>query len=168
MGWDGKIRSYHYSLERRDNSMAALSKSLGKIFPGHFHCVWEGKGYPFQYSGLENSKDYIVHGVAESQTRLSDFHWLTDWLSVCIYSYIYINPSLPILPTTHPPFPHLVFICLKNLNFLSYTKLKNTTNLFSKHYLLAATDYKLMVTMQPVWTSTNPFFLPAPNLILDN
>ena len=25
-------------------------------------------GYPLQYSGLENSKDYIVHGVANSQT----------------------------------------------------------------------------------------------------
>ena len=26
-----------------------------------------------QYSGLENSMDCIVHGVAKSQTRLSDF-----------------------------------------------------------------------------------------------
>ena len=26
----------------------------------------EGKGYPPQYSGLENSQDSIVHGVAES------------------------------------------------------------------------------------------------------
>ena len=33
----------------------------------------EGKGYPFQYSGLENSMDCIVHGVAKSQTRPSDF-----------------------------------------------------------------------------------------------
>ena len=32
----------------------------------------EGKGYPLQYSGLENSMDRIVHGVAKSQTRLSD------------------------------------------------------------------------------------------------
>ena len=28
----------------------------------------EGKGYLFQYSGLENSMDCIVHGVAKSQT----------------------------------------------------------------------------------------------------
>ena len=28
----------------------------------------EGNGYPLQYSGLENSMDCIVHGVAESQT----------------------------------------------------------------------------------------------------
>ena len=28
----------------------------------------EGKGYPLQYSGLENSMYYISHGVAKSQT----------------------------------------------------------------------------------------------------
>ena len=28
----------------------------------------EGNGYPLQYSGLENSMDYIVHGVARSRT----------------------------------------------------------------------------------------------------
>ena len=33
-----------------------------------------GKGNPLQYSGLENSTDCIVDGVAKSQTRLSDFH----------------------------------------------------------------------------------------------
>ena len=34
----------------------------------------EGKGYLLQYSGLENSMDCIVYGVAKSWTRLSDFH----------------------------------------------------------------------------------------------
>ena len=34
----------------------------------------EKGGYPLQYSGLGNSRDCIVHGVAKSQTRLSDFH----------------------------------------------------------------------------------------------
>ena len=34
-----------------------------------------GKGYPLQYSGLENSMDCIVLGVTKSQTRLSDFHF---------------------------------------------------------------------------------------------
>ena len=28
----------------------------------------EGNGYPLQYSALENTMDYIVHGVAKSQT----------------------------------------------------------------------------------------------------
>ena len=35
----------------------------------------EGKGYPLQYSGLENSMDCIIHGIAKSQTRLSDLHF---------------------------------------------------------------------------------------------
>ena len=35
----------------------------------------EGKGYPLQYSALENSMDCIVHEVAKSWTQLSDFHF---------------------------------------------------------------------------------------------
>ena len=35
----------------------------------------EGKGYPLQYSGLENSMDCIVHAVAKSWTRSSDSHF---------------------------------------------------------------------------------------------
>ena len=35
----------------------------------------EGNGYPLQYSGLENSMDCIVHGVAKHQTQLRDFHF---------------------------------------------------------------------------------------------
>ena len=35
----------------------------------------EGKGYPLQYSGLENSMNYTVHGVAKSRTRLNNFHF---------------------------------------------------------------------------------------------
>ena len=44
--------------------ITGLEKSLG-----------EGKGYPLQYSGLENSMDCIVHGLAKSWTRLGDFHF---------------------------------------------------------------------------------------------
>ena len=35
----------------------------------------EGKGYPLQYSGLENFMDCIVHGFAKSWTQLTDFHF---------------------------------------------------------------------------------------------
>ena len=38
----------------------------------------EGKGYPLQYSGLENSLDCTVHRVAKGGTQLSDFHFLID------------------------------------------------------------------------------------------
>ena len=43
--------------------------------PGLGRSPGEGKGYPLQYSGLENSMDYIVHGVAKSRTQLSNFHF---------------------------------------------------------------------------------------------
>ena len=43
--------------------------------PGLGRSPGEGKGYPLQYSGLENSLDYIVHGVAKGQTRLSNFNF---------------------------------------------------------------------------------------------
>ena len=45
---------------------------LGSI-PGLGRPPAEGKGYPLQYSGLGNSMDCTVHGVAESQTQLSNF-----------------------------------------------------------------------------------------------
>ena len=41
--------------------------------PGLERSPGEGKGYPVQCSGLENS--CIIHGVTKSQTRLSDFHF---------------------------------------------------------------------------------------------
>ena len=47
---------------------------LGSI-PGLGRSLGERKGYPLQYSGLENSMDCIVPGVAKSQTPLSDFHF---------------------------------------------------------------------------------------------
>ena len=43
--------------------------------PGSERSTGEGKSYLLQYSGLENSMDCIVHGVAKSGTRLSDFHF---------------------------------------------------------------------------------------------
>ena len=73
--------------------------SLGSVFEGSHSSIWasfvaqlvknwpamwetwvgrspgEGKGYPLQFSGLKSSVDCIVHGVANSQTRLSDFHF---------------------------------------------------------------------------------------------
>ena len=47
---------------------------LGSI-PGLGRSPGEGKGYPHQDSGLENSMYCIVHGVAKTWTWLSDFHF---------------------------------------------------------------------------------------------
>ena len=46
---------------------ACSAGDLGSI-PGLGRSPGEGKGYALQYSGLENSMDYTVHGVAKSQT----------------------------------------------------------------------------------------------------
>ena len=51
---------------------------LGSI-PGLGRFPGEGKGYPLQYSGLENSTDCIVQGVTKSWTRLRDFHFTSLW-----------------------------------------------------------------------------------------
>ena len=49
-------------------------RDLGSI-PGLERSPGEGKGSPLQYSGLEKPMAFTVHGVAKSQTRLSDFHF---------------------------------------------------------------------------------------------
>ena len=58
-----------------DKESACNKGNQGSV-PGLGRSVGEGKGYPLQYSGLENSMDCIVQGVAKSWTRLSNFHSL--------------------------------------------------------------------------------------------
>ena len=43
------------------------------LIPGLGRSPGEGNNYPLHYSGLENSMDYIVHGVTELDT--TDFHF---------------------------------------------------------------------------------------------
>ena len=61
----------------------------------------EGKGYPLQYSSLENSMDCIVHGVTKSWTQLSDFHFhymkSTETVSLLVKG-TYLHSS--VIPTT--------------------------------------------------------------------
>ena len=62
------------SLVAQIKASACNEGDLGSI-PGSGGSPGEGKGYPLQYSGLENSMDYTVHRVTKSGTRLSDFHF---------------------------------------------------------------------------------------------
>ena len=50
------------------------------LIPGMGSSPGEGKSYPLQYSGLENSMNCIVHGVAELDT--------TEQLSLSCMIYI--------------------------------------------------------------------------------
>ena len=45
------------------------------LIPGLGRSPGERNSYLLQYSGLQNSIDCIVHGVAKSWTQLSDFHF---------------------------------------------------------------------------------------------
>ena len=56
---------------------ACNAGDLGLI-PGLGRSPGEGKGYLLQYSGLENSMDCIVQGVAKSWMRLSNFHFTSN------------------------------------------------------------------------------------------
>ena len=60
---------------------ACNAGELGLI-PGLGRPPGERKGYPLQYSGLENSMDYIAHGVAgklDMTKRLSHFEDIVMW-----------------------------------------------------------------------------------------
>ena len=46
------------------------------LIPGLGRSSGEGNSYLLQYSGLENSMDYIVHGFANSQIGLSSFDFI--------------------------------------------------------------------------------------------
>ena len=59
--------------------MAQLVKNLPALgeawVPGLGRSPGAGNSYPLQYSGLENAMECTVHGVAQSQTRWSKFHF---------------------------------------------------------------------------------------------
>ena len=67
-----RVRRERLNLTKLNSSAADLGSIswLGRS-PG------EGKGYPLQYSGLENSMDslWTVRGVPKSWTRLSEFRF---------------------------------------------------------------------------------------------
>ena len=82
---------------------ACNSGDLGLI-PGLGRSSGEGKGYPLQYSGLENSMDYIFHGVAKSRMQLSEFH---------LYSFTHAPVFLSL---QHQLFPLLDFFHQPTIN----------------------------------------------------
>ena len=97
------LRIYYVQNIYWESTMSFLCGSVGKestsnsrdlgLIPGLGRSPGEGKGYPLQYSGLENSMDYVVHGVTKSWTRLSDFHLhFTMCRNVGIYTWRLHDP----------------------------------------------------------------------------
>ena len=80
LGWEDPLQKYMlptpvflgFPCGSAGKESASNTGDLGSI-PGLGRSPGEGKGYPVQYSGLENSMDCRGHGVTKSQTQLSNF-----------------------------------------------------------------------------------------------
>ena len=83
--------------------------NLGLI-PGLGRSPGEGKGYPLQYSGLQNSMDCIAHGVTKSWTQ-------TEQLSLSLFIKLFNH----LLTDEHVDNFHLFYIInnlyLGSINF---------------------------------------------------
>ena len=114
---------------------------LGSI-PGLIRSPGEGKGYPFQYFGLESSMDCIVHGVTQSATQRKwvtfTFTLKTSTISVLITLNNFYPSSEVHLKTWNPRKCNCVMMEFKCKNlirecqnsfFLIYTS--NNNNAFS-------------------------------------
>ena len=68
--WPYKMRGFSDSSVGKES--ACNARDPGSI-PGLGRSAGEGKGYPLQYSGLENTMEYRVHGVAEEPVSTFTF-----------------------------------------------------------------------------------------------
>ena len=76
------------------------------LIPGLGRSHGEGKGYPLQYFGLENSMDRIVHQVAKSRAQLSDFDFtLCNLLRLALFTQPYSREIHPGCCTSQQSIP---------------------------------------------------------------
>ena len=114
-GRTGDYKQKYCSSGSAGNESACNAGDLSSIpalgrFPG------EGKGYPLQYSDLENSMDNIVHEVAKNPTQLSHFHFSLK--SICTFNRVFILTLLTSIQqyTGLPYLLHFIFICITILS----------------------------------------------------
>ena len=70
-----------FSCSSAGKESACNAGDLGLI-PGLGRSPGEGRGYAFQYTGLESSLDCIVHGVTKSQTYWATFTSLSLYIEM--------------------------------------------------------------------------------------
>ena len=118
--------------------------NLGLI-PGLGRSPGEGNGYPLQYSGLENFMDCIFHGVAKSQTRLSDFHFI-GYTFTCL-SNRHISGKV-FLTQFELMFPPLWFHGLISISLT--------------HYLISHLDLRIFIPLLflKIWVCLTGMILP--------
>ena len=76
-----------FSFQSQRKAIPKNAQTTTQLHPSHM-LAGEGNGNPLQYSGLENFMDCIVHGVAKSRTRLSDFHFHFSKYSLNIWKFM--------------------------------------------------------------------------------
>ena len=84
---------------RRRKESACNRGDLGSI-PVLGRSPGKGKGYPLQYSGLENSMDCIVPGVTKSRTWLSNVHFHFT-CEVPPFAFMLVTKSLCYITRNH-------------------------------------------------------------------
>ena len=139
MRWP-KYWSFSFSIIPSEEHPGLISIRMDVIhssvyIPGLGRSPGEGKGYPLQYSGLENFRDCIVHGVTKSRTWLSNFHFQ------CVCQSQSPNSSHP-CPSCFFPYVWSLHLCLYScfaLKFIYtiflysiYMKLKDAYSLKGK------------------------------------
>ena len=104
--------------------------------PGLGRSPGEGKGYPLQYSGLENSMDNIVHGVTKSHTRLSDFHFhfiTSASFNICWFSFVLVL-SFSAFIWFYNHHEKTVWRFLKKLKYHAYVSCSVVSNSLGIHF----------------------------------
>ena len=95
------------------------------MIPGLGRSPGEGKGYPLQYCGLENSMDCIVHGVSKNQTQLNDFYFISLPSSrrVIVNNKLRIKPVLKaqvLFMSSWLILPELLYLLLPHVSFIPH------------------------------------------------
>ena len=82
------LRWYIICLQLRDTGDLHSVPGLGRS-------PEEGKSYPLQYSGMENSMDCTVHGVAKSWTQLRGLHFTICIQVSSLYKWVLLSFCFP-------------------------------------------------------------------------
>ena len=164
---------------------ACNAGDLGSI-PGLGRSLGEGNGNPLQYSYLENPRDggawwATVHGVAKSQTRLSDFTSLLHFTSfilsatakcrglTCYLTYVFkcgINIFLMFILF------YLLFLVTMSIDFPCAA----VSGIFMFYLLLLIEGWLLYslvlvllyISIDQPWVHVCPFHLKTPSLLSFN
>ena len=111
-------------------------RDLGPI-PGSGRCPIGGHGNPLQYSCLEKTMDReawraTVHGVAKSQTRLSDFTCSSSFSSWYKYFMNHITNTEDLIRLDRKPHfptkPEITRKDIRNLHLHPESLMRNTTS----------------------------------------